>query len=458
MSDTRTISTKKTYQRDLTKGSIVRNLLTLSWPMIATESLYTVTIVEMVWIGRLGAASLAGVGMAFIVILLVMTALIGLSVAARAMVARFIGAGDEASANHVVGQAFLLSIMYGFIMMVIGLTLAGPIMGLFRMEPEANTEAVVYLRVYSLAWVPLSFWLMMYTIVQASGDSVTPMKIEAIMRALQLVLSPFLILGWWIFPRLGVAGAAWCGVVIEILGTSLALWYLVSGRTRLRLSLKGLRFDFPTIWRIVRIGLPASVMSLQGSIAGVIIAGFMVPFGTLAVAGHSLLNRLQLMVFLPTMGLSTGAGVLTGQNLGARQPARAERTGWIASGLTGGFSIVLSTAILIWAENIAGIFTTDAALVTLAATFLRIAATGYLLNGFSSALQQCISGAGDTVMPMIVAILTVWCLQVPLAYALPKITDWGVYGVRWAMVAPSVVGVIVYATYFKAGRWKHKKV
>jgi len=288
---------KKTFSRDLTKGSIFRNLLSLSLPMIGTESLYTVTIVEMVWIGRLGAASLAGVGIAFINILLVMTALIGLSVAARAMVARFIGAGDETSANHVIGQAVLLSVTYGLVMTIIGLTLSGPIISLYHLESEAASEGVAYMRVYSLAWIPLSVWLMRYTVIQASGASKTPLKIEAIMIVSQLILSPFLILGWWVFPRLGVTGAALCGVVIEILGNSLALWYLFSGRTRLRLSLKTLRPDFRIMWRIVRIGLPALIMNLQSSIAGVLIAGIMVPFGTLAVAGHSLLNRLQLMIF-----------------------------------------------------------------------------------------------------------------------------------------------------------------
>jgi len=452
-------TTKKVFTRDLTQGSIVRNLMHLSWPMIATESLYTVTILEMVWIGRLGAPSLAGVGIAFINILLVMTSLIGLSVAARAMVARFIGAGDRAGANHVAGQAFLLSITYGLVVMVIGLTLAGPIMGLYHLESEAMSEGVAYLRMYSLAWIPLSFWLMMYTIVQASGDSITPLKIEAIMRIAQTVLSPFLILGWWIFPKMGVSGAAFCGVIIEILGTALALWYLVSGRTRLQLRLRSLRPDFRMMWRIIRIGLPACVMNLQGSIAGVIIAGFMIPFGTLAVAAHSLLNRLQLMIFLPTMGLSTGAGVLTGQNLGAHQPARAERTGWIASGLTGGFSVILSLAIFIWADDVARIFSpADPGLVTIAGNFLRIAAVGYLLNGFSSALQSCITGAGDTIVPMIVAILAIWGLQLPLAYILPKITDWDVYGVRWAMIAPSIIGIFVYTIYFRIGRWKRKKV
>jgi Na+-driven multidrug efflux pump len=90
--------------------------------------------------------------------------------------------------------------------------------------------------------------------------------------------------------------------------------------------------------------------------------------------------------------------------------------------------------------------------------FLRVAAVGFLISGFSNVLQQCISGAGDTVIPMMVGVLTVWGLQVPLAFILPKVTGLGMYGVRWAMVVPIVVGAVVYAIYFRAGRWKRKKV
>lgn len=450
--------TKATLKRDWTRGSIVRNLLSLSWPMVATEFLYSITIAEMIWIGQLGAASLAGVGIAFIVIMLVMTALIGLSVAGRAMVARFIGAGDDENANRVVQQVFLISMAYGTVMMVVGLTLAVPIIDFFHLETDAAAEAIKYLRVYSLAWIPLSFWLMMYGIVQASGDSMTPLKIEAVMRIVQFVLSPFLILGWWIFPRLGVTGAAACGVIIEVLGNILAFWYLFSGRTRLRLKIRGLRPDFPLMWRIIRIGLPASIMNLQGSVSGVLIASFMIPFGTIAVAGHSLINRLQLIIFLPCMGLSSGAGVLTGQNLGAGQPDRAVRTGWLGSAITGTFSVVMATIIFIWAKPIAGLFSNDPNMIAVVTAFLRIAAVGFLVSGFSSALQQSISGAGDTVVPMIVAVVTTWAVQIPLAYLLPRITDLGAEGVRWAMVIPVLIGGIVYAVYFRSGRWKRKKV
>ena len=163
-------------------------------------------------------------------------------------------------------------------------------------------------------------------------------------------------------------------------------------------------------------------------------------------------------MFMPAWGLGMGAGVLAGQNLGARQPERAARSGWLAAGFFSGIMVVCSVAIFLWAEYIVRVFSPDPALVALTAPFLRIACAGYLVNGLSSVLQQCISGVGDTVLPMVVSIVSLWGVQMPLAYFLSRFTDLGVYGVRWGLVAGIVTAAIAYTIYFKLGRWKRKKV
>ena len=165
-----------------------------------------------------------------------------------------------------------------------------------------------------------------------------------------------------------------------------------------------------------------------------------------------------MFVSVPAMGLGQAAGVLAGQNLGARQPERAETTGWRGAGLLSVMMLVISGATLLWAENVIRIFSSDPTLVEMASTFIRIAAAGYLLMGFTSSLQQCISGAGDTLVPMLITLLNMWLVQVPLAYFLPKVTTLGVYGVRWAMVAGMITAAIAYTIYFRMGRWKRVRV
>jgi Na+-driven multidrug efflux pump len=161
---------------------------------------------------------------------------------------------------------------------------------------------------------------------------------------------------------------------------------------------------------------------------------------------------------MPGMGLGAAAGTLVGQNLGARQPDRAEKSGWMASGVVTGIMVIGSVVILIWAEKIIGIFTTEPDLVEMGAVFMRIATAGYLVMGFSSVLMQSISNAGDTLPPMIFNIVMMWVVQIPLAWALPKYAGMEVLGVRWAIVIGRYVAGIAYIAYFRLGRWKLKRI
>ena len=445
--------------RDWTKGSIIWNLLRLSWPMVVTEGFFMVgATIDIVWVGRLGAASIAGVGIAFMVFVLVASAKMGLIMGVRAMIARFVGAGDVEGANHVARQAFVISAVYAIVTTVICVPFAEPILSLFGLEADVVTEGAAYMRIMFAGWAAMSFWMMAYSIMQASGDSMTPMKITILFKLFHVALCPLLVLGWAGFPRMGVSGAATSFVISQVLGLALALWVLFSGRSRLQLTFRKFSLDLNMIWRIVKIGIPASVMGIQRTVGNLVIMWFMVPFGTLAVAAHTLCQRIELILVLPSMGLGVGAAVLVGQNLGAHQPERSEKSGWLASGLAEGFLAICSLAILLWAESIIHIFSAEADLVELAGIFLRIAAAGYSILGFTLVLQHCISGAGDTLPAMLITLIMCWVIQLPLAYLLPEVTNLGVYGVRWAIVVGIFAGTVAYIAYFRFGRWKHKLV
>jgi len=446
-------------KKDWTKGSILGNLLLLSWPMMGMETLYVMSqIVDMIWIGRLGASAIAGVGIANIVLFFVMSMDFGFIIGMRAMVARHVGADDIASANYIAGQAFILSFIWGALITGAGIFLAEPIIRMFGVESQVVTEGVAYLRIMFAGWVTMEVLVMGLYVIQSSGDTLTPLKIEFFIRVVHVTLCPFLVKGLWVFPQLGVKGAALSNVISQILGAGIGLWLLFKGHTRLRLTLRHFRFSPNIIWRILKIGVPALVMNLQRSLGDIALMWIIVPFGTLAVAAHSLASRLDMFLSLPGMGLGSGAGVLVGQNLGAHQPERAERGAWLAVGFVEVFMVVCSIVILLWAEKVMGIFTTEASLIHLGSIFFRIATGGYLILALVFVLQSCIAGAGDTFPNMIINIGMIWAVQLPLAFLLPRVTDLGIFGVRWAIVASTIAGAIAYVTYFKLGRWKTKKV
>lgn len=445
--------------RDWTSGSVIRNLLLLFWPMLIKEGFTTMgQTVDMIWVGKLGASSIAGLGVATILIMLAMVARVGIFTGSRAMIARFVGAGDVEGANHVARQTFIIGAAQGIVLTVIGVVFAEPILRLLGLEADVVVQGAAYMRITFAGWLTTSFWVVSFNIMNASGDTVTPMKISIFTRSIHLLLAPFLILGWWVFPRLGVSGAALTNVISQGLGMLISLWVLFTGRTRLRLTLAGFRLDFNTIWRIVKIGIPASVTGMQRAFGSIVLTWFMAPFGTVAVAAHSLAQRVQIVLVLPGAQLGRAAGVLVGQNLGARQPGRAGRSGWLAVGLAEGVMFIGAVAVLLWAESIVRIFNTEPSLVQSASIFLRIAAAGYLVIGLVVVLEQSIAGAGDTLPPMLISLVMVWMVQLPLAFLLPRVTDLGVYGVRWSIVAGTVVGAVSYIVYFWLGRWKRKQV
>lgn len=448
-----------TTERDWTRGNIFRNLLSLSWPMIVNEFLWSVgSVIDMIWVGKLGSDSIAGVGVAGIVVMLMLSSLFGLTTGTAALVARAVGAGDIQSANHAAQQSYVIGGVYSIVLTFAGIILAEPLMIMFGLEPGVVREGAAYLRLQLAGSLVMTFWVIGEFIMYAAGDGKTPMKISFAARCFHMVFAPLLVLGWGIFPRLGVSGAALANVVANLAGMILAFWVLFSGKTRIRLTMKNFRVDFNLIWRMVKIGIPSSVSNIQRSLSNLVLVWLITPFGTMAVAGHTLCQRIEGILFMPGMGLGAASGTLVGQNLGAGRPDRAEKSGWQGAGVVTGIMVLGSVALLLWTEEIIGVFTSEPDLVEVASIFLRIAAAGYLVMGFSAVLMQSISNAGDTLPPMIINIIMLWVVQIPLAWALPKYTGLGVLGVRWAIVIGRYVAGIAYIAYFKLGRWKNKKV
>jgi putative MATE family efflux protein len=450
---------KSALKKDWTKGSIAGNLWSLSWPIIITQSLNMIgPTIDMIWVGRLGAASIAGVGVSGMVVQMINSIMMGLTTGMRAMIARFVGAGDTEGANHVARQAFTVSACFALIMASIGIFLSEPILILFGLEADVVAEGAAYMRIMFIGSAAMSFRMMGEGIMQASGDTQTPMRIAVFYRLFHVALCPFLVFGWWIFPKLGVSGAATTNIISQGLGLVVGLWILFTGRTRMRLTLSNFRLAPDIIWRMVRIGIPAAVTGMQRTLAQLVLMWIIVPFGTLAVAAHTLTHRVEGVLGMPGSALGSAAGVLGGQNLGAGQPERAERTGWLAIGFAEAFMFACSLAIWLWAEQIIGIFSPEPEVIEIASDFLRIAAVGFLAFGFVIGLQQCLAGIGDTMPAMAVSMGTQWLIQLPLAYTVPRITDLGVYGVRWPMAGRMLLSGTIYAVYFKIGRWKRKKV
>jgi len=451
---------KNPLLRDWTKGSITGNLWSLAWPMTVSSSLMTLgPFIDAIWIGRLGSAPMAGVMMSGTIVMLINSLIFGFFTGLQAVIARSVGAGDNARANHASQQAFVVGAALSLLLAAVGMFFAEPILGLWKLEPDVIAAGATYLRIELIGTFTVSFASLAQRIMQASGDARTPMKISLGTRAFNIILSPFMIFGWWgIFPALGVRGAALATVISQGIFAAISLWIIFSGRTRLRITLRNFHFDRSMIWRITKIGIPASLGGIHMNVGNIVFMWFIAPFGTLAIAGHMLVSRVDMLILMPAMGMGAAAGILAAQNLGAVQPQRAEKTAWIAVGIFTSVMLVFTIVVQVWASYIVKIFNAEPGLVDMASKFLRIQTVSYMFNGLMIVMMSVMNSVGDTLIAFIIDLVTMWGVRVPLAVILPKVANLGVYGVRWALVADTVSSAIIFIIYFKSGRWKHKKV
>jgi len=368
--------------RDWTKGHLFGNLLSLAWPVVISGSVNHIgPVIDMIWVGKLGSASVAGVGVAGMLVMLLDSLKMGLDMGTRAMIARFVGAGDKKAANNAALQGYVVTIGFAAIVGTVGAIFAGSILRVMGLAPEVVVQGAPYLRIQFIGILTMGLVRQNEGTMLSSGDTVNPMKIAIISKLLHIILCPFLVFGWWIFPRLETSGAAYTGIISACLGAGIGLWYLLSGQTRLKLRFAEFHPDGDMIWRIIKIGIPASVTGMQRTFGHLLLTWLVIPFGTIAVAAHTLTQRIDQIINIGGMGLGQASGILVGQNLGANQPVRAERSGWLGASLCTVTMIIGSIILWFWGPHIIRIFNSEPDLVQVCNTFIRIQILGYLVFG-----------------------------------------------------------------------------
>jgi putative MATE family efflux protein len=302
-----------------------------------------------------------------------------------------------------------------------------------------------------------AFRMMSGAALQSSGDTITPMRAATVSRILHVVLSPMLVFGWFFFPELGLMGAAVANVAAQSSGTVMNFRALFTGTSKLHLTLAGYRPDARVLWQLVRTGLPASVTSAERSFAQLLLVGIVSPYGAATLAAYSLTRRVENLVMMGARGFGQGAGVLVGQNLGAGKPERAKKTVSTAILFVFVINLVTTAFLFFFPELFIRIFNSDPELLELARHWMRIAALGYLFLGIGQVFQQSYNTAGDTIVPMLVTLVSIWLVQQPLAFVLPDL-GLGHYGIAWAVVAAVFARLLIYAPYYFTNRWLRVEV
>jgi len=443
---------------DLTRIGLNRAIWLLAVLMtleMAVNSVYQ--IADLYWVGRLGSEALAAVSIAGMVRWAIVSLSNGLSIGGLAIVARRIGERRPEAADHATTQAVVFALVASLGMALLGLATMRPLLVLLGADQHVLPLGLAFLRVTYLGLWAVVMVPVINALFRGAGDANIAFGVLAFANLFNVVLEPFLVLGWGPFPRLGVTGAALSMIIAQGLGLVLQLLILLSGRARIRLNLHHLRPDPTIIRRIVDIGTPSTVQMFLRAASRVIVLGLVGMFGTYALAGYGVANRVLLVAFIPGFGLGNAAATLVGQNLGARQPDRASKSAWIIAG----YNVTLMSAFALFAfpmaSRLVAVFDATPAVVGYGSAALRIIAVSYLFSAVGVVMGRSLDGAGNTVPAMAINAFSLWGMQIPLAYVLTR-THLGADGIWWAIAVANIANGLLMAYWFRRGGWKRRQV
>ncbi|MBF8266979.1 MAG: efflux family protein [Dehalococcoidia bacterium] len=462
--------------RDLTTGSIPKNLWFLAWPQVVEGALNSLDqIADLFWAGRgVGARGIASIGVAQNYTQFIRLGRQGIDISMRAMVARSMGMGDMRLGNHVVLQAFNVNILLAFLTVIPGVIFTEFLLRLLGVSDELVAAGTLYMQIQFIASTTQGFRMSTGAALQAAGDTLTPMRATAIARVLDLALTPILMFGWLGLPVLGLPGVAVVNAISGLIAAGLNCYGLFAGTSKLKLTFSGYSMDFPLMWRMVRLGIPASITNAERSLAQLLVIGIVATFGDYAVAAWSLTRRVEQFANLGNQGLSNATGVIAGQNIGAGRPERARQTVWWALSYVFALRAVIGALLFAFPSLFLGFFSQEPELLEVGVVWLRILVVGFFLQGPTQIFQQTFQIAGDTLMPMITVLVTVWLVEIPLAGMLsgvvggvsifgwhpplPAVSGLGQYGVAWAVSMAQGSRLVFYVPYFFWGPWTRKRI
>src|SRR5205809_5964914 len=445
--------------QDFTVGNLNRAILLLAIPMVlemALESLFAV--VDVFWVSHLGANAVATVGLTESLLTLVFAVALGLSLSTTAMVARRIGEKDKDGASVAAVQSVAIGLMLSCLMGVPCLFYAPLLLRLMGASPAIVAVGGNYARI-ALGGCGAVLMLFLNTaIFRGAGDAAIAMRLLWVSNIINLVLDPCLIFGWGPFPKLGVTGAALATFTGRSIGVLYQFYRLMRGTERIRILRSQLHINFSVLLRLLRVSLTGILQFAIAHTSWIGLVRIVSVFGSAALAGYTIAIRILIFVLMPSWGLSNAAATLVGQNLGAKQPERAETSVW----RTGLYNMIFLGGVgvffILFAEPIVRLFTHDPAVVPLAATCLRILSYGNIAYAYGMVMLQAFNGAGDTITPTIVHFFGFWLLEIPLAYFLAITVHMRSSGVFWSIVVAEAAIAAAGVVLFKRGRWKAQQI
>lgn len=444
----------------LLEGPVLASLLRLAVPIVLAnvlQSLYQ--LIDAFWVGRLGGHAVAAVSVCFPITFLLIALGSGLGVAGSTLVAQYMGAGQHRMVNRVAAQTLLMVALVSIGLSLLGEWLAPSLLKLLGVAPEVYDGALIFLR-FSLAAMIFTFGFAMFqSLMRGIGEVRTPLYIVAGTVVLNVVLDPLLIFGLGPIPGLGVGGAALATLITQALALMIGLRLLLRGRWTIQPAASDFRPDWPFIRRAFRLGFPASIELSARALSMNVMVFLVSGFGTVTIAAYGVGTNVLSFVIIPALGLSMSTAALVGQNIGAGQPERAAHIARLSAAIAFVTLSLVGALVFVFATALVRFFVpADDAVIATGGRFLHTVALTFGFMGLQMALTGVFRATGQTLVAMVLTLVSQWVLQFPLAFVLSRDAVLGQSGIWWAFPVTNVVIALITVAWFARGDWMKQRL
>jgi len=444
----------------LLEGPILQSLLKLAMPiMIANVLQAAYQLVDAFWVGRLGGAAVAAVSVTTPVIFLTMAIGIGLAIAGSVLIAQYFGAGNQKMVNHVAAQTLLMVLAVSVVLAIIGFCLTPYFLHALNVAPDVYSGALGFMKISFIGLVFNFSFMVFQSVMRGVGRAVLPVFIILGTVILNFALDPLFIFGWHFVPALGVEGAAMATVGTQSLALIIGFVILFRGKHDIQLKLNDFKPDLVHIKRAFKIGMPSSIEQSMRGIGMTAMTFLIVRFGTSTMAGYGAGSNIVQLAMIPGLGLSMALSTLVGQNIGAGNVDRATRIARLGAIIGFVLLSIFGVITFAFAPQMIGFFVPgNVPVINGGAGFLRIVCFSWGFLGLQLCLVGVLRASGNTVLPMILALISQWVLQFPIAYVLSHYTKWQETGIWLAFPISTVITALITLAIYSKGDWKKKQI
>lgn len=447
-------------QVDMTEGKPWRKIVVFTFPMLignVAQQLYNT--VDSIVVGKyVGDNALAAVGSASPIFNLLLVLFVGIAMGAGIMVSQYYGSRDRENLSKTIGTTITLTAVASVLLMLAGSLAIRPVLVLLDTPPSIIDWCTSYLLILLWGIAGLAYYNILCGILRGLGDSLSALVYLLVATVLNIVLDI------WFVAGLGmeVAGVALATVIAQLVSAALCILKLRKMTAFFDMKKEYLKPDRENIFTVIRLGLPSGLTQAIFSLAMVVVQSLTNSFGEMIIAANVIIMRVDGFAMMPNFSFGTAMTTYAGQNVGAKQYDRVKqgaRQGTLIAVCT---SAVITGLILLFGPYLMGIFTNTGELARLSADMMKILAVGYIAMAVTQSLSGVMRGAGDTVTPMWISLLTTVAVRVPLAYGLVYLTrteelPHGRYESLWISLLTSwVLGALITFMFYKIGRWKKK--